>query len=140
MARSFAVGPQNGAVDFCNSWDVRFFNGGGFSGGTAMTFFVTSTGGAAPLAMGRIYNQSGELQGMVELDSGGDHAFEVRSLDLAELEGVPFGVIEWTFADGVVGHVTTTFDALGQFSVGSPAVCADARAELDPMAVTGAGG
>ena len=38
---------------------------------------------------------------------------------------VPFGAIEWTFADGAVGHISSILKASGRFSVGLAATCID---------------
>ncbi|MCP4658489.1 MAG: hypothetical protein GY856_24010, partial [bacterium] len=123
-------GPLNLSWDFCNSWDLRFYNGGTFSGGTDVAFYVPyNPGGTDPLVTGNVYDEDGIFQGVVEITTS-DYAFEVNSSEL-DLP-VAFGTVEWVFRDLLAGHVAGIFSALGKFSVGTPAICVDDLEELEP--------
>ncbi len=123
-------GPLNLSWDFCNSWDLRFYNGGTFSGGTDIAFYVPyNPGGTDPVVTGNVYGEDGTFEGTVEITTS-DYAFEVNSSDL-DLP-VAFGTVEWVFRDLLAGHVGGIFSALGKFSVGTPAICVDDLEELEP--------
>lgn len=126
-----AIGPLNLAFDLCQQWDARFFNGGGFDGGTEMTFYLVKPPGSVTIG-GNVYNQAGDLQGTVSVMTS-DYAFAVNSLEL-DLP-VNFGAIEWQMPEGVVGHVSATFNASGLYSVGVAAVCADTVDDLAAMSL-----
>ncbi len=111
------------ARNLCNRWDLRFFNGGSFTGGTTFTFFVENNpGGTTPVAIGKVYSESGTFVQEVALTTP-ENAFQVSSFSLGL--GTNFGAIEWSFAEGIRGHVSGTFRANGLYSVGLPAVCKD---------------
>lgn len=116
-------GPLNLSWDFCNSWDLRFYNGGTFSGGTDIAFFVPyNPGGTEPVVSGNVYDEDGNFEGIVEITTS-EYAFEANTSEL-DLP-VAFGTVEWTFRDLLAGHVAGIFSALGKFSVGTPAICVD---------------
>ncbi len=132
---AFASGGPLLNFDFCRSWDLRFYHGGGFDGGTDIAFYAPyNPDGEEPVVTGKVYDEAGTYQGDIGIPSS-DYAFEVNTSEL-DLP-VPFGTVEWTFADGVAGHVAGIYSALGTFSVGTPAICADAAEALTSAVVEG---
>ncbi len=105
--------------DLCSRFEVRFFNGGGFDGGTDISFYFD-----------RLVEDSIDLIFAVYTEAGGapvetgtvDPGARSIKLPIAALTDVPFGVIEFTFTNGS-GHVSSVFSALGKFSVGLNALC-----------------
>lgn len=128
----FRVSPSNdsangnpllpGAATDCKRWSHRFFNGGGFNGGSKIAFLVLDRPSAGPVVIGNVYNEAGDLITMVPLESN-RNAFEVSDADL-QLP-VSFGSIDWFFQGGAHGTVTTTFTANDRFSAGVDAACVD---------------
>ena len=116
--------PRSG---LCNRWELRYFQGGGFSGGTDFTFFVEENSGSGPIATGDIYDETGQFVTQITIGFDG-YAFEFNSEQLVAPPlniDVPFGVIEWQFRNGARGHVSSVLKALGKFAVGFSASCAD---------------
>ncbi len=134
LSNNFASGSRMlraSAPDLCSSWNVRFFNGGAFDGGTDFAFYAPgNTGGVIPVVTGDVYDEEGNQVTTIELFSS-DVSFEESSLELPL--GVDFGAIEWRFREGVEGHVSALFKASNKFSVGLPAICQDTVAEA-PLA------
>ncbi len=126
-SEDFASGSKlltTASPDLCSSWQMRFFNGGNFDGGTQFIFYAPgNTSGVAPVVTGLVYDEEGNSVTEVQLRNS-EVAFEVNSLDL-DL-GTEFGGIEWRFRAGIVGHVAGILRASGRYSVGLPAICQDA--------------
>lgn len=125
---TFFAQPEAALPGFCKAWDLRFFNGGAFDGGTDFTFFVPGnpTDGE-PVLVGEVYNEAGAFLGTVSIRTP-EVAFTVNSRDLdAEVGGLGanFGTIEWRFYNGLEGNISGVFRASGKFSVGVPAICVD---------------
>lgn len=111
------------APDLCSSWQMRFFNGGTFDGGTDISFYAPGNpGDGEPILTGDVYDENGTFIRQIELRDS-EVAFEMNSRDL-EL-GTEFGGIEWQFRDGFSGHTSGILRASSLFSVGLPAFCQD---------------
>ncbi len=106
----------------CNHWITRFFNGGPFDGGTTFTFFLRrEPPGDFAVISGRVYDESGRFIQQVDL------SLISRTTELtADQLGLetPFGAIEWDIESNI-GHVSTTYSALGRYSVRLPGTCKD---------------
>lgn len=109
----------NSPRQLCNSWTVRFFNGGVFGGGTNFFFYLPE--GALGLD-GVVYSQDGDVGNSLEIET----TRRVIQRNSSELDlGEEFGHVVWTFKDGVLGNISAAYDASGRFSVGTQAVCSD---------------
>ncbi len=110
------------ASSLCNTWHVRFLNGGGFDGGTTFQVFTPEFEGESWRATVRVFDELGQQQHSFALSS------EMRSQQIrAEslFHGPSFGAVEWTFDDDVRGHLAVATKALNRFSVGFEAECRD---------------
>ncbi len=105
--------------DLCAKFDVRFFNGGGFDGGTDVSIYFESLDDNIIDLSFAVYEEAGGAPVETGTVDSGVHSIK---LPIAVLTSVPFGVIEFTF-NGTFGHVSSVFSALGKFSVGVNALC-----------------
>lgn len=125
-ANNFASGDRmlndtgfDGFNDLCEKFEVRFFNGGGFDGGTQLTIY------SSVLQDGNefVYSVYPEAGGAAVRTGGVTLTNRSASLPASFLAGTTdFGVIEIAFTN-TVGHVSGIFNALGKFSVGVNALC-----------------
>ncbi len=106
----------------CNTWHVRFLSGGAFDGGTRLRFLVPEFEGHSWRVTARVFDEQGLERTTTAIESTKQsHQISVDSLNL----GLSYGAIEWTFANGVRGHLSTVIEALDKFSVGFEAECRD---------------
>ncbi|NJL28469.1 MAG: hypothetical protein HC897_11565, partial [Thermoanaerobaculia bacterium] len=111
-----------GELTSCKRWSHRFFNGGGFNGGSRIAFLALDRPSEGPTVSGNVYDEAGNLVSVINLTSV-RNAFEVTDADL----NLPtnFGSIDWVFQGQAHGVVTNTFTANDRFSVGVDAACVD---------------
>ncbi|MEO1085327.1 MAG: hypothetical protein AAFY88_13895 [Acidobacteriota bacterium] len=121
---NFATGDRllDADADLCNKWHSRFLNGGDFNGGTELRFFAPVLPDGFWSLTGRVFDEAGNLVQTIPLASD-RHTLGLKVFFL-NLD-IPFGTIEWTFDNGVKGHVGIAMEALGRFSVGYEAACRD---------------
>jgi uncharacterized repeat protein (TIGR01451 family) len=96
--------------ELCESWSVRFLRARPVGTSTELLFFVpgnSDTPGKA-VARGRVFAESGMFVQEVEVNSS-EEAFRY-TINAEDNGGLPLladsGSIEWTFRDGLAGHVT----------------------------------
>lgn len=121
------IDPDGTDFELCTNWVLRFLNGGGFSGGTSLFFWLdteTIPTGEEPIATYSVYSESGNLVFTNSLYND-QRAFRVPASQLITPFATQFGALEIQFADGMLGHVSEVLDALGVFSVGITATCRD---------------
>lgn len=133
----FALGvPAAPQHDLCRQAETRFFNGGFFSGGTDFALHAqwdVTAGYANPLAVGAMYDEEGTYYGDCNITapphSAGHFSFTTitnTAILAVVCPDLPtFGTIEWTFASGVKGHVTSWNRAEGLFSVLVSGACTE---------------
>ncbi len=131
---AFAVGDRLVDVDtdspnneLCSNWVIRFLNGGGFSGGTTLTFWLDVDAiptGESPIAAYTVYDEAGEVIFANNLTAE-RRSFRIPAAQLISPFGTAFGALEIQFADGAIGHVSGVMDASGLYSVGFSATCRD---------------
>lgn len=113
--------PHRQPPQLCNSWDVRFLPGGPPANiATDFVFYVDN--GTGDPVKGKVYGEGGTPEGDRTVSSP-LAAFQVPAAGLQLPTGN--GSVEWTFPDGVKGHVAARFTAQGGFSVLVPGVCRD---------------
>ncbi len=116
------TGTDTGKPDLCRHWATRFLVGGGFSGGSQFAFY--SAGHREELsevATGKVYDQEGNFLRTVSITGGQSMEVDAEHLDL----GATAGTIEWTFTEGGVGRISTTYSANGRYSVSLQGECLD---------------
>ncbi|MEM6793518.1 MAG: hypothetical protein AAF725_06020, partial [Acidobacteriota bacterium] len=114
-------------IDLCRGFEVRFFNGGTFDGGTEISFWLERLSDSDREVSFSVFSEGGTLL------RSGDLGFGRQSVSLqASLLALdaPFGVIEFVFNDGILGYATGVFSALGRFSVGVNASCSEPRGPI----------
>ncbi len=131
-AEGFASGSRLVNIDrtspdseLCSVFTVRFFNGGGFDGGTLLSFWLDLDHAPedTPVLSYAVYSEAGDLRLFVPDVPANQVAFRLRASDLVSLDPIDFGAIEFQFVDGIRGHIAATMSALGLYSVGLEAVC-----------------
>jgi len=127
---NFATGGRL-ASTICRSWELRFLQGGGFSGGTRLQLYVSEPLGAdpgtsPPSASIRISDESGERYGTVSVYT----ADPVVQIDVADLlatlpgRGPSFGALDVMFSDLTTGGIVQgTYRAQSRYSVSVPGSC-----------------
>jgi hypothetical protein len=132
-SQSFAVGERMLVADDrdygCTRWEMRYLQGGAFTGGTELRYFVgrpQGTGpGVGPTMLVRVVDEAGRLQGTVRVFTN-RHVGTLRVSDLLrELPGAsPFGALEIELA-GAAGRgvITGMMSASGRFAVGLDGAC-----------------
>jgi hypothetical protein len=122
--------------DLCHKIETRFFNGGGFTGGTDFALHAhwdPTAGYSNPLAVGAMYDEGGTFLGNCNVNapphSAGHFAYTTITNTTVFAVVCPdlptFGTIEWTFAAGVKGHVTVWHRASGLYSVLVAGACTE---------------
>ncbi len=114
--------------ELCTSWSVRFFRGEPAGASTDLLFFVPGNNGDStePVATGKVFTESGAFVQNIEVKSG-EEAFRVsintrKDSDLPSLLAGS-GSIEWTFRNGLAGHVTASHRLRGKDEVAIPGFC-----------------
>ena len=108
------------ATEMCREWSVRFLDGGPLEAGTDFLFFAPGNDEGAPVAIGRVFNEKGQhVQNLDILNT--EESFRIRSRDLKLLAN--FGSIEWTFREGLVGHVAAMHREKDKDEVAVPGHC-----------------
>ncbi|HET9226194.1 MAG TPA: DUF11 domain-containing protein, partial [Thermoanaerobaculia bacterium] len=108
------------ATEMCREWSARFLNGGPLEAGTDFLFFAPGNSAGPPVAIGRAFNEKGQyLQELTITNT--EESFRIRSQDLKLLAN--FGSIEWTFREGLVGHVSAVHREKGKDEVAVPGHC-----------------
>ncbi|MEM1202222.1 MAG: hypothetical protein AAGN66_03230 [Acidobacteriota bacterium] len=132
---AFAVGEIPIDIDddeFCEYHKVRFLIGGGFSGGTIVTFMLdTPRGGDTtldpPSITGQVYDEAGTPINTFNVWTD-SFTLQLNATQLVA-SGTNFGSIDIRFEnidDGFAGGAASvTHDASGLFSVGLKGVCLD---------------
>ncbi|MEM6796627.1 MAG: hypothetical protein AAF725_21830 [Acidobacteriota bacterium] len=117
------------SFDLCRNFDIRFFNGGGFDGGTDVFFYVNELlPGPAPELSFVVFDEAGALRGSGNLNL----PFQNARISASALVGdVPFGMLKFGFISGF-GHLSSTLNALGRFSVGVNGLCQNPVDLADP--------
>jgi hypothetical protein len=119
--------------DVCRGWDLRFFDGGIFSGGTPVQIFVNNPLGANPQtdlrsAVIAVYSEGGQLFGTMNLFTA-DPALELTAREILDrIPGSPpaFGALEIGFTEPAErGWVQGSFSAENRYSVGLVGSCID---------------
>ena len=120
------IDPASQDNDLCSVFSVRFFNGGPFSGGTLLTFWLDLD--VAPQGTDAIsyavYTEAGTLKLFNNL-SVNEVVFQQSAVELTATEPTNFGVFEIQLNDGIRGHVAAVMTASGVYSVGLEAACRD---------------
>jgi uncharacterized repeat protein (TIGR01451 family) len=112
------------ATEMCREWSVRFLNGGPPETGTDFLFFAPGNGPSpSPVVKGRVFNEKGQLVQELDKIPHTEESFRIRTLDLGLL--ATFGSIEWTFRDGIFGHVAAVHREEGKDEVAVPGFCRD---------------
>ena len=123
-----------GASERCQFWDIRFFKGGGFDGGTLLHLFTDNPRGIDPadpptLAI-IVYDESSSIFGTVGVKMEDNSvALPVEDV-LAALPGgigPAFGSLWLGFGELAGGHIEAVYSALGRFSVGIKGNCLDGQ-------------
>ena len=126
---SFAAGGEAFLTDeFCIRWNARFLR---FSteGGTRLVFYVNGPWGPDPSdpasVLGNVYAENGEFINSFEIRTD-EYSFEIPVHDYV-LGGVEFGTVELTINGEfpIGGLVEVRHSALGEYSLGHLATCAD---------------
>ena len=121
------------AGEFCEAYKVRFLLGGGFSGGTVITFMLDLPLGGntmldPPSVTGTAYDEAGNMVNNFNIWTD-DFSFQLNASTLVN-EGTNFGSLDFRFEnvdDGFGGGAASvTHDASGLFSVGLKGFCLDA--------------
>lgn len=133
----FIVDPSNDFADgdtlsnietaYCDSWDVRFLNGGPFDGGTLLRVATLedSPSVGSTLLEGNVYDEAGDFIGTATIVSNGS---AIGDIDLGTINGLPaFGSMELNFdnEDGG-GSISVVHSALSRYSIGMKGFCTDA--------------
>jgi uncharacterized repeat protein (TIGR01451 family) len=122
--------------ELCTSWSVRFFRGEPAGASTDLLFFVpgnsNSTEPTEPVATGKVFTESGAFVQNIEIKSA-EKAFRLsintrKDSDLPSLLAGS-GSIEWTFRDGLAGHVTAAHRLRGKDEVAIPGFCRTSQTE-----------
>ena len=123
------------ADEFCEIYKVRFLLGGGFSGGTVITFMLDLPSGGNPTidppsVTGTVYDESGNMVNNFSIWTD-DFSFQLNASTLVDT-GTNFGSMDIRFEnvdDGFAGGgASVSHDASGIFSVGLKGFCLDAPA------------
>lgn len=108
------------ATEMCREWSVRFLNGGPLKTSTDFLFFAPGNGAGAPVATGRVFDEQGQLvQKLTIMETM--ESFRIGTRDLKLLAN--FGSIEWTFREGLVGHVAAVHREKDKDEVAVPGHC-----------------
>ena len=114
------------ATEMCREWSVRFLNGGPLKTSTDFLFFAPGNSvcppdsACPPVATGKVFTEKGQyLQDLAITNTG--EAFRIGTQDLGLLAN--FGSIEWTFREGLVGHVAAVHREKGKDEVAVPGHC-----------------
>jgi hypothetical protein len=126
---AFAVGGLGWVIgDFCSQWHTRFLRFGA-AGGTRLVFLVNGPLGGDPgdpvTISGDVYTENGDFINSFTVRT--DEWFFGLAVHDFVLGGVDFGTVELVINSSFApaGLVEVRHQALGEFSVGYPAVCAD---------------
>ncbi len=116
--------PDTAYYDLCSRSETRFLNGGAFTGGTTLTLFSDSVGGAAgsnpPTFTITIFDEAGN-----EAETCQVRTDQITSrIAVDELTDVPFGTAEVQFQVDE-GQILADFSAQNRFSVGMRGLCTD---------------
>lgn len=126
--RLLDIAPGSSNNDLCNTFSMRFLNGGGFDSGTTYVVFVDLPAPPEPGDTVFSINAWGE-DGSLLLNrqfQGDQVAFQVTAEDLLQpTVNIDFGAIDFQFSDGALGHVSAILSASGRYSVGYEAICTD---------------
>ncbi len=123
------------AGEFCEMYKVRFLIGGGFSGGTVITFMLDlPLGGNStidpPSVTGTVYDENGNMINNFSIWTD-DFSFQLNASALVNA-GTNFGSLDIRFENidnGFSGGAASvSHDASGIFSVGLKGFCLDAPA------------
>lgn len=126
-ARMVDISDASPFNELCSNVSLRFLQGGAFSGGTEIVFWIDSA--SLPLPANAITFS-------VYSESGGEPVFTSNlpvdtvagTVEIDQLLGpfaVNFGAVELQLASGLVGHFAATLSASGQFSVRVEGTCRD---------------
>jgi hypothetical protein len=133
----FIVDPSNNSADgdtlsnidtaFCESWDIRFLNGGPFNGGTSLRVATLENAPSigSTLLEGNVYDEAGDFMGNINIVSNGS---AVGDIDVSTINGLTaFGSMELSFdnEDGG-GAISIVHTALNRYSIGMKGFCTDA--------------
>jgi len=126
---AFAVGGLAPVIDeFCSEWHTRFLRFAS-AGGTRLVFLVNGPRGGDPgdpvTITGDVYAENGDFINSFTVRTD-EWTFALPVHDYV-LGGVEFGTVELVINSVFMpaGLVEVRHQALGEFSVGYPAVCAD---------------
>ena len=114
--------------EFCAQWHARFLRFGS-AGGTRLVFLVNGPLGGDPgdpvTISGDVYAENGDFINSFTVRTD-EWSFGISVHDYV-LGGVEFGTVELAInaSFSPAGAVEVRHQALGEFSVGYPAVCAD---------------
>ncbi|MEM9595061.1 MAG: hypothetical protein AAGD06_12380 [Acidobacteriota bacterium] len=120
------------AGEYCEYYKVRFLIGGGFSGGTILTFMLDAPLGGdlnvdPPSITGQVYNESGTQINTFNVWTD-DYSLQLNA-DRLVSSGTNFGSLDIRFANVdnsfTGGAASVTHDASGLFSVGLKGQCLD---------------
>lgn len=113
----------------CELWDMRFLNGGPFSGGTDLRVLVWrapgTDAGDPPAMQLAFFDETGQIETTVWMHTA-VNVLELSVKEMLPLEAgyQPFGAVEIWFSPSTIGGVVTgTFSAEGRYSVGMPGTC-----------------
>jgi hypothetical protein len=118
--------------ELCREWSVRFLNGEPLGTSTAFFFFVPGNGGntSKEVVTGKVYTEAGHFVQEISVDAA-EEAFQRTTQDI--FNGLPLlagsGSIEWTFREGLVGHLTTIHKLKGKDEVAVPGFCRTPQSE-----------
>jgi hypothetical protein len=120
--------PASSHYELCSLFTVRFLNGGPFDGGTRLVIWreldVPSDPGETAFSVA-VYDEPGELL-MVRDFQTDQTVLDISANEVLQpLLSTEFGVFEFQFGAGVVGHVSAQMSAEGRYSVGLEASCGD---------------
>ncbi|MCG8456710.1 MAG: hypothetical protein MI919_10555 [Holophagales bacterium] len=111
--------------ELCNNVSVRFLDGGGFTGGTQIVYWLNAT--SVPLPINTITYSIYEEAGVAPVFTSNLPISTVAGeVDIDQLlggSGVSFGAVEIQFAGELEGHVFSTMSASNEFSVRVEATC-----------------
>ena len=126
---AFAVGGVGTLIDdFCSQWHARFLRFAA-AGGTQLVFLVNGPLGGDPgdpvTISGDIYAENGDFINSFTVRTD-EWTFAISVHDFV-LGGLEFGTVELVITSqfSPSGFVEVRHQALGEFSVGHPGVCAD---------------
>jgi hypothetical protein len=126
--RLLNIAPSSSHNDLCNTFSMRFLNGGGFDSGTTYIVWVDLPSPPAlgdPIFSINAWGEDGSL--LLNREFQGDKvAFQVTAEDLlAPTVNTNFGAIDFQFSNDAVGHISAVLSASGRYSVGYEATCTD---------------